>query len=167
MLFLAQVWGLYLGLLTQTPERPTAQESHEPVQWWHREPLALSTIHTEPLLCLPSFIEATGPRSPQAGTQVQVFFSSIAFGAHRAHKTKGEQKRPSWMRGARTPSNNTWGTEAPSRLMAGEGPVSFFLAPAPLTVEFLVHDPQGGEEIAKEEDEEREAAHEHLGEESG
>lgn len=36
-----------------------------------------------------------------------------------------------------------------------------------LVVEFLVHDPQGGEEIAKEEEEEGEAAHEHLGEQSG
>lgn len=36
-----------------------------------------------------------------------------------------------------------------------------------LTVEFLVHNPQSGEEIAKKEDEEGEAAHEHLGEELG
>lgn len=37
----------------------------------------------------------------------------------------------------------------------------------PLSVEFLVHDPQGGEEIAKEEEEEGEAAHDHLKEEPG
>lgn len=50
---------------------------------------------------------------------------------------------------------------------AGEDPDSFFLAPVPLTVEFLVHNPQGGEEVAEEEEEEGEAAHEHLGEERG
>lgn len=48
-----------------------------------------------------------------------------------------------------------------------EGPASFFLAPMQLVVEFLVHDPQGGEEIAKEEEEEGEAAHEHLEEQAG
>lgn len=36
-----------------------------------------------------------------------------------------------------------------------------------LVVEFLVHDPQGGEEIAEEEEEEGEAAHEHLEEQAG
>lgn len=51
--------------------------------------------------------------------------------------------------------------------MGREGPASFFLAPMQLVVEFLVHNPQGGEEIAKEEEEEGEAAHEHLGEQSG
>ena len=51
--------------------------------------------------------------------------------------------------------------------MGREGPASFFLAPVQLVVEFLVHDPQGGEEIAKEEEEEGEAAHEHLGEQLG
>ena len=51
--------------------------------------------------------------------------------------------------------------------MGREGPASFFLAPMQLVVEFLVHDPQGGEEIAKEEEEEGEATHEHLGEQSG
>lgn len=49
----------------------------------------------------------------------------------------------------------------------GEDPDSFFLAPVPLTVEFLVHNPQGGEEVAEEEEEEGEATHEHLGEERG
>lgn len=44
----------------------------------------------------------------------------------------------------------------------GEDPDSFFLAPVPLTVEFLVHNPQGGEEVAEEEEEEGEATHEHL-----
>ena len=49
----------------------------------------------------------------------------------------------------------------------GEGPASFFLAPVLLVVELLVYNPQGGEEIAEEEEEEGEATHEHLGEESG
>lgn len=46
-------------------------------------------------------------------------------------------------------------------------PASIFLAPVLLVVEFLVYNPQGGEKIAEEEEEEGEAAHEHLGEELG
>ena len=41
-------------------------------------------------------------------------------------------------------------------------PASIFLAPVLLVVEFLVYNPQGGEKIAEEEEEEGEAAHEHL-----
>lgn len=37
----------------------------------------------------------------------------------------------------------------------------------PLTVKLLVHNPQGGEEIAEEEEEEGEAAHKHLRGEEG
>ena len=69
-------------------------------------------------------------------------------------------------KGVPTPSNNTWDSEALWGWWA-EDPASIFLASVPLTVEFLVHDPQGGEEIAKEEDEEGEATHEYLGEEAG
>lgn len=42
-------------------------------------PYPQDDTHLEPPLCLPSFIEATGPQIPQAGTPG---FSSIAFGTH-------------------------------------------------------------------------------------
>lgn len=143
--------------------------------WWHRDPhLTLRRAHTLsrlsatlPLfrLLAPSSLQAWGP----------VCLSSVAFGAHRAHNTSGKardtlpeegsplppqhrDKRPCQARGAlgSRVGRGTWRA----------GPDSFFLAPTPLTVEFLMHNPQGGEEVAKEEEEEGEAAHEHLGERS-
>lgn len=98
--------------LIQTPERP--QEPQDPMLWRHRAPRPLSYQQEDThraTLSLSPFIEAAGPRLPQAGTQARVFLSSAAFRAHRAHKTQGRADRPSQMRGAPTPS--THGVQKP------------------------------------------------------
>lgn len=75
--------------------------------------------------------------------------------------------RPSWTRGVPTPSKARFRSPFRARGAIGQGGPSLILSCSHEGCGILVHDPQGGEEIAKEEEEEGEAAHEHLGEQSG
>lgn len=145
-----------LGLLSSDPRDTSGPPG--PKRWQHRTPKPVSPAgaHT-PRLGAVSFIQK--PLAPRSSSP------AMPSGPTEQHtKPRGGQTRPSWTRGVPTPSTQRFRSPFRQGCHWAGGP-SLILSCSHAAGCGIsgTQSAQGGEEIAKEEEEEGEAAHEHLG----